>query len=102
MAAPPCKADRPSKPAAIKSGTFAPNRMVAWVRSKAPATRPPTVIAKSAFLFPNCMIWVVRRRLYISARLTEEAQKLAGLAGEGATGCNRRRRLLESRAGDVP
>src|SRR5438876_7399864 len=43
--------------------------------SKAPAIRPPTVIAKSAFLFPNCIISVVRRRPLYWHAIGQEAQK---------------------------
>ena len=40
--------------------------------SKAPAIRPPTAIAKSAFLFPNCIIWSFEDGHYIGARLTRK------------------------------
>ncbi len=46
--------------------------MMAWVMSKAPAIRPPTAIAKSAFLFPNCIIWSFEDGHYIGARLTRK------------------------------
>src|SRR5260370_12975157 len=51
MAAPPWKADFPSRPPAITSGTFFPNRMIAWVISNTPAIPPPTPIASNAFFF---------------------------------------------------
>src|SRR5207253_9084589 len=43
--------------------------------SKAPAIRPPTAIAKSAFLFPDCIISVVRRRPLYWHAIGQEAQK---------------------------
>jgi len=43
--------------------------------SKAPAIRPPTAIAKSAFLFPNCIIWSFERRPLYWRAIDQEAQK---------------------------
>ena len=71
-APPPRKAPFPSTPAAITSGTSFPNKMIAWVMSKAPAIRPPTPIAKSAFLLPNCKIWSFEDGHYIGARLARK------------------------------
>src|SRR5882724_8456544 len=55
---------------------------MAWVMSKAPAIRPPTAIAKSAFLFPNCMIWSFEDGHYIGARLTRKRKNISGNAAK--------------------
>jgi hypothetical protein len=40
--------------------------------SKAPAIEPPTAIAKSTFLFPDCIIWSFEDGHYIGAQLTRK------------------------------
>jgi hypothetical protein len=88
--APPRKAPFPSSPAAITSGTFFLNKMIAWVMSKAPAIRPPTAIAKSAFLLPNCIIWSFEDGHYIGARLTRKRKnRVSGKAARTEVRCQR-------------
>src|SRR5438105_9763602 len=75
-APPSCKAPFPSSPAAITSGTFFPNKMMAWVMSKAHGNQAAHCDCQECVPFPQLHNLVVRRRPLYWRAIDEEAQNL--------------------------